>query len=129
MPSPSVQTRRLRRIVESVAKINKNDKNLKPLLCSLVKRAKAALSETASNGSRGSISLDYARQLASDARRKKGLETRDRVLPTIKQLRKEGYTTYRALAQKLNEMKVKPPKSQKWSAAGVRLIELRAGDT
>lgn len=86
-------------------------------------RAKTILAEL--NRGRGNPNLHQARAQSAAKSREKGDATARRVKPLIRALRKEGFTTYRAIAAELHKRLIPPPHGTTWQASSVRLIENR----
>lgn len=122
--SEAARIRRFKKVLFGLGQLDLDSTDLRQRLEALQARAVAALRDT-----RGNIAaLKYARQKASARHRQIGEMTERRVRPVIKQLRVEGFNTYKALAAELTRRGVRPPRSRDWNATSVRNIEIRHRD-
>lgn len=92
-------------------------------------KASAALALGEAKLERGNTAiLELARKKAVESHRQIGRITERRIRPILKQLRADGFNTYRALADVQTERGIRPPRSQHWNATSVRNIETRHSD-
>jgi len=122
MPDTAGRMRRLNELAREVAAldITVEAKTLRAKVTALQQRAIAALGEIR-RGNRTNI--EFAREKASAANRKRGKASKERLLPIIKQLREQGVKTYAAIAKELTLLKIRPPVADTWSPSSVRHIE------
>lgn len=58
-----------------------------------------------------------------ETRKREAEALRRRIRPIISALRARGITTYREIAETLDEMLIEPPRAKRWSISTVRSIE------
>lgn len=61
--------------------------------------------------------------LGVEARKREAAALRKRIRPIIAALRTRGITTYREIAETLDQMQIEPPRAKRWSISTVRSIE------
>ncbi len=73
----------------------------------------------------GNPRIGQAQAVAARKRFELAEQRRNEILPVLSALRNDGSVTYAQLARRMNEMGIKPLRSDKWTGASVHALEHR----